>query len=157
MYNFHTDRFAYFQTQTLNTEKYVIPFIELFIGDIRSRQKVMEIGCAEGGVIKAFVNKGCKGTGIELDGIRVKQAKEFLKDDIEDGSVDLIHGNIFDGNLTAEFTGQFDLIIVKDVIEHIHDQNGLLRRLKTYLAPHGLIFFGFPPWRMPFGGHQQIW
>jgi SAM-dependent methyltransferase len=156
MYNFHSDRFAYFQTQTLNTEKYVIPFIELFIGDIRSRQKVLKIGCAEGGVLKAFVNKGCRGTGIELDGLRVKQAKEFLKDNMESGTIDIFQGDIFDDELTAEFTGRFDLIILKDVIEHIHDQDGLLKRLKTYLAPYGLIFLGFPPWRMPFGGHQQI-
>jgi hypothetical protein len=28
--------------------------------------------------------------------------------------------------------------------------------LKNYLKPGGLIFMGFPPWQMPFGGHQQM-
>ncbi|MGZ3814259.1 MAG: hypothetical protein ACXVB0_01765 [Mucilaginibacter sp.] len=50
MYNFHEDRFAYFQTQVNNTEKYVIPFIELFISDITSRKEVLEVGCGEGDV-----------------------------------------------------------------------------------------------------------
>lgn len=156
MYNFHSDRFAYFQTQITNTEKYVIPFIELFIADVGLKQKVLEIGCAEGGVLKAFINKGCRGTGVELDGLRVAQAKEYLKEDIEDGKIDILHSDIFDDSLTAEFTGKFDLIILKDVIEHIHDQETLLKRLKIFLAPDGFIFLGFPPWRMPFGGHQQI-
>jgi 2-polyprenyl-3-methyl-5-hydroxy-6-metoxy-1,4-benzoquinol methylase len=156
MYDFHSDRFEYFKTQTLNTEKYVIPFIELFIGDIRSRKKVLEVGCAEGGVLKAFVDRGCLGTGVELDNLRVGQARTYLKDNIENGSINILEGDIFDTSFEPEFTGKFDLIILKDVIEHIHDKDGLLKRLKTYLAPFGLMFLGFPPWRMPFGGHQQI-
>jgi len=28
--------------------------------------------------------------------------------------------------------------------------------MKGFLNPGGVIFFGFPPWQMPFGGHQQI-
>jgi 2-polyprenyl-3-methyl-5-hydroxy-6-metoxy-1,4-benzoquinol methylase len=45
---------------------------------------------------------------------------------------------------------------MKDVIEHIHDQKKLLQRLHDLLLPQGAIFFGFPPWQMPFGGHQQM-
>jgi len=156
MFDFHLDRFGYFQTQVANTEKSVIPFIELFVGDIRSRLNVLEIGCAEGGVLKAFVNQGCTGTGIELNAVRVAQAKEYLKDDIDAGRIRILHGDIFDDSLMPEATGKFDLIILKDVIEHMHSKERLLKKLKAYLAPFGLIFVGFPPWRMPFGGHQQI-
>jgi hypothetical protein len=28
--------------------------------------------------------------------------------------------------------------------------------MRGLLRPSGLIFFGFPPWCMPFGGHQQM-
>jgi hypothetical protein len=28
--------------------------------------------------------------------------------------------------------------------------------MKTFLKPDGLIFFAFPPWYMPYGGHQQV-
>ncbi len=54
------------------------------------------------------------------------------------------------------FHRPFDLIILKDVIEHIHDQDAILSRLRNFLKPGGHIFFGFPPWQMPFGGHQQV-
>jgi hypothetical protein len=45
---------------------------------------------------------------------------------------------------------------MRDVIEHIHDQQKFMGYLKQFLRPNGRVFFGFPPWQMPFGGHQQI-
>ena len=32
----------------------------------------------------------------------------------------------------------------------------LLEHIKRFLTPGGLLFISFPPWQMPFGGHQQI-
>jgi hypothetical protein len=45
---------------------------------------------------------------------------------------------------------------LRDTIEHIPDQDRIMARMKTFLKPGGVIFFAFPPWRMPFGGHQQV-
>ena len=45
---------------------------------------------------------------------------------------------------------------MRDVIEHIVDQKKFLGYVKRFLRPNGRIFFGFPPWYMPFGGHQQV-
>ena len=42
------------------------------------------------------------------------------------------------------------------MIEHIHDQPKLIGWMKNFLNPGGIVFFGFPPWFMPFGGHQQM-
>jgi len=156
MFDFHLDRFEYFKTQIVNTEKSIIPFIEHLIGSLKPGQNVLEIGSAEGGVLKAFVDKGCLGTGIELDPVRIEQSRKYLSDDIANGKISIHHRDIFDNAFVVEFSGKFDLIVLKDVIEHIHDQEGLIRRLKQFLSPVGTIFFGFPPWKMPFGGHQQI-
>jgi 2-polyprenyl-3-methyl-5-hydroxy-6-metoxy-1,4-benzoquinol methylase len=49
-----------------------------------------------------------------------------------------------------------DLIVLKDVIEHIEDRPGLFAMMAQLLRPGGRIFLSFPPWRMPFGGHQRI-
>jgi hypothetical protein len=32
----------------------------------------------------------------------------------------------------------------------------MMRALHSYLRPGGAVFFGFPPWLNPFGGHQQL-
>lgn len=116
---------------------------------------VLEIGCGEAGVLKAFLEKGHLCTGIELEESRVKVAKEFLKDWIEEDKLEIICQNIYEIN-PDELKSRFDLIILKDVIEHIPEQERFIPFLKRFLKPGGKVFFGFPPWTMPFGGHQQL-
>lgn len=156
MYDFHLDRYAYFQTQITNTRDSIIPFLKSVGFRLEPKLRVMEIGCAEGGVLRAFVDEGFLGTGVELDALRFEQASQYLRKEIADGRVELYHKNIFDLDFKEKFRGQFDLIILKDVIEHVHEQEELLFSLKEYLKPKGHVFLGFPPWYMPFGGHQQI-
>ncbi len=82
-------------------------------------------------------------------------AQELLKNEIEEKKITFIAKDIYKIRV-EELGGRFELIIMKDVIEHIHDQKKLLQKLHDFLLPHGTIFFGFPPWQMPFGGHQQM-
>ncbi len=155
MYKFHKDKKGYFNMQTANANAYVIPFIEEKF-TIHPGMRVLEIGCGEGGVLKAFINKGCTGVGVELNKKRVKNACLFMKDLIEDGKIKIISKDIYNVNIENDFDGVFDIIILKDVIEHIHNQEKLIDWMKSFLTPNGIIFFGFPPWYMPFGGHQQM-
>ena len=46
--------------------------------------------------------------------------------------------------------------MLRDVIEHIPNQERFMAFLKNFMAPDGIVFFGFPAWQMPFGGHQQV-
>jgi SAM-dependent methyltransferase len=118
--------------------------------------RVLEIGAGEGGVLRAFTERGCKAVGVELDPLRVEWACGFLWEEIGRGQLFYVEKDIYKTDLINELKGGFDIILLKDVIEHIHDQPKLFRLLHTLLNPGGVIFFGFPPWQMPFGGHQQI-
>lgn len=153
MFEFHQDRKRYFDIQIINTEQHVIPFIEERFA-ITPGMRVLEIGCGEAGVLKAFVNKGCKGVGVEFDHTRIDNANIWLHDDIASGKIQLITKDIY--KTTPDEIGRFHIIVLKDVIEHIHDQEKLIGWLQTFLHPKGIVYFGFPPWQMPFGGHQQI-
>ncbi len=155
MFEFHTDRKRYFDIQVLNAEKYVIPFIEEKL-PVKPGMRVLEIGCGEGGVLKAFVNKGCEGVGVELDAPRIEHAKEYLPEDVATERIRFVVKDIYKADIEKDFRGLFDIILLKDVIEHIHDQAKLIGWMKNFLKPSGVVFFGFPPWYMPFGGHQQI-
>src|SRR5687767_677944 len=155
MFEFHTDRKRYFEIQVLNAEKYVIPFIEEKF-PVGPGMRVLEIGCGEGGVLKAFINKGCEGVGVELDAPRVKSAKEYLPEDLATGRIRFVVKDIYEVDMEQDLGGAFDIIVLKDVIEHIHDQGKLIGLMKQFLKPGGIVFFGFPPWQMPFGGHQQM-
>lgn len=154
MFEFHTDSKKYFEMQTANALEYVLPFIEEKI-PIKNGMRVLEIGCGEGGVLKAFVDHGCIGVGVEFDKIRIENASLWMADEIDGGKVSFVSKDIYQTD-AEELDGKFDIIILKDVIEHIHDQAKLLQRMHQLLEPKGVIFFGFPPWQMPFGGHQQI-
>lgn len=154
MFEFHADRKRYFEIQVLNTEKYVLPFIEKAFS-IKPGMRVLEIGCGEGGVLKAFIDKGCTGVGVELDESRLVNAREWMAAELQQQQVKFYSKDIYQ-TTNAELGGAFDVIVLKDVIEHIHDQPKLIAWMKSFLTPGGVIFFGFPPWYMPFGGHQQI-
>ncbi len=143
----------YFEVQYFNSRDSILPFLKgLFVPN--SDKHVLEIGSSEGGVLKAFTELNCVCTGIELEAGRVELANEFMKEEINLGLVSFVNKNIYDID-PDKLDHKFDLIILKDVIEHIHDQEKFMSIVGNFLKPEGLIFFGFPSWRMPYGGHQQ--
>jgi len=143
----------YFEIQYLNSKSSIIPFLK-GIYEPKKGDKILEIGSAEGGVLKAFTDLECICTGIELSPKRVELAIGFMKDEIENGLINFRSDNIYDVN-PNDLPHQFNLIILKDVIEHIHDQEKFMAKVGEFLTEDGIIFFGFPSWRMPYGGHQQ--
>lgn len=147
------NRERYFKEQDFTTEKYVVPYIES-CKQLARNARVLEIGCGEGGNLKYFVSKGYEVVGIDLIEVQIERAKYYLDKFTDDTSkLQLLTQNIYDVN-PADF-GKFDLIMMRDVIEHIPDQEKFMAFLHQFVKPDGLIFFGFPPWYMPFGGHQQ--
>lgn len=151
----HSNHRLRFQQQVDNAANYVLPFIEQSLL-VQPGLKVLEIGCGEGGVLKPFFDRGCHCVGVDLDQLRIDLAHEFLGQEMKTGRMLIMNKNVYDDDFKQPYHEFFDLIILKDVIEHIHNQESFMPFMKTLLKPGGVIFFGFPPWQMPFGGHQQI-
>lgn len=119
--------------------------------------RVLDIGCGEGGVVKPLLDMGLTAVGVELNPDRIKDAKGFLAEHVTNNNISFVSKDIYTPGIENEWGGgKFDLIILKDVIEHIFDQEKLIAHLQTLLKGDGAIFFGFPPWQMPYGGHQQL-
>lgn len=153
-YDFHTDKERYFNFQYEHSRDFIVPFVKEYLNFEKS-PKILEVGSAEAGVLKAFTDLGFQCTGIEISISRVENAKKFMKEELEEGLINFIAEDIY--NIKPEkLPFKYDLIILKDVIEHIHDQNKLIGFLRKFLNDGGFIFFTMPPWRMPFGGHQQM-
>lgn len=146
----HTDRTQYFDELSVTSRKYYVPYIEKF-RTLGSHCNVLEIGCGEGGNLIPFYEKGCRITGVDLSVNRIKQAREFFDKKGIEGN--LLASDIFSVNTLQE---TFDIVLIHDVIEHIADKISFLEHIKRFLKPDGILFFGFPAWQMPFGGHQQI-
>lgn len=149
----HKDRKQYFDEQVYTTEKHVIPFVNEFM-PITKDMAILEIGCGEGGNMKPFLDMGCDVVGIDLNAGQIKNAKVYFANHPNVGNLKLILRDIY--KMKPDELGEFDLIIMRDVIEHIPNQEKFMAYVKQFLKPTGKFFLGFPPWYMPFGGHQQI-
>ncbi len=155
MLEFHTDHKRYFEIQLQNANDYVLPFIEKYF-PVKPGMHVLEIGCGQGSLLKAFADRGCECVGVEMYPLWIEKANENLADYISLRKIRVIDRNIYDINPELDLGHLFDLVVLKDVIEHIHDQKRLIAWMKSFLKPGGMVFFGFPPWQMPYGGHQQV-
>ena len=155
MREFHKDKQRYFEMQYLVTRDHILPFIEQTF-DVKPGHRVLEIGCAEAGVLWAFRERGCDCLGIELSSSRTDLARQFHDALDLPGKIDFRNDNIYDIDPDKDLDQKFDVIVLKDVIEHIPDQERFIPVLRRFLNDGGMIFFGFPPWLMPFGGHQQL-
>jgi SAM-dependent methyltransferase len=153
MHERHFNRELYFNEQSRITEQIILPYIARNLS-VTSDSFVLEIGCSDAGNLLPFLEMGCNVTGIDISEIRIKNALRIYADHPSKKEITLIAKDFFD--LLPEQTGKFDLIIVIDTLEHIQNQEKFLAHAKQFLKPGGRIFVGFPPWRMPFGGHQQM-
>lgn len=155
MFEYHKDKQRYFDMQYLTARDFIIPFIEQK-RPLKNQDRVLEVGCAEAGVLKAFIERDLSCYGIDLSPSRIEAAKHFQREAFGLGKLKFLSKNIYDIQLKYDLDGPFDIILLKDVIEHIPNQEKFIEQLKSFLNPGGVIFFGFPPWQMPFGGHQQM-
>jgi len=143
-----------FDQQYQNARDHVLPFVARRM-DLAGAA-ILDIGCGDGGVLRAFAEAGCTGVGVDFSSVRVEFAGRALAELGLHEDISFISGDIHDDGVGGDWVSKFDLVVLKDVIEHIPEKVHLMNRIKSFLRPGGLVFFGFPPWRMPFGGHQQM-
>ena len=147
----------------LDREKYFLELAETsgrfykdYVGRFKTIGKdtrIMEIGCGEGGNLLPFAQAGCTVFGVDIAENKIRNAEKFFSARGAGGTF-----------LCADFITApplpelFDIIIIHDVIEHIEPQfkTSFFTGIRKWLKPDGIVFFGFPAWQMPFGGHQQI-
>lgn len=148
----HTDRERYFRELAQTSREFYIDYLRKF-KNVGAGTRVLEIGCGEGGNLLPFAEAGCCVTGIDLAANKIENAKEYFAKRNMPG--EFISGNFL--NMPAR-DDRFDIVLIHDVIEHIEpeDKPAFFSGLKKFLKPDGIVFFGFPAWQMPFGGHQQI-
>lgn len=149
----HTDRKRYFEESARSSAHYYLPYIAQY-HPVSGADRVLEVGCGEGGNLKPFAQKGCSVTGIDVAGIRIGQARRFFEDENLVGSF-LCH-DFMTVPSPANDDEKHSIIILHDVIEHVPCKEKFIEHISTFLRPDGVLFVAFPAWHMPFGGHQQI-
>lgn len=148
----HIYRDQYFQEQTRTLKNFIFPLIHKH-KPVTEDKAVLEIGCGDGGNLIPFLDVGCQRiVGIDRNQNSLARAKQFLGEHPNYENLEFILSDIYE----VKDLGQFDIIFMKDTLEHIHNQEQFLGFIRQFLKSDGILFEGFPPWYNPFGGHQQM-
>lgn len=109
--------------------------INMMDADREAPIRVLEVGCDLGVTLLEIKNRypGSKVYGIEINPSSAGIAGYFAEVEV---------GNIEDRKIP--FEGKFDYIIFGDVLEHLHDPQGIVRFCKGILAEHGCILTSIP-------------
>ena len=134
--------------QKLHTKNYLIPYFRSQFPEF-DQMNILEVGCAEGGFVEALNDESIHISGIELVEGRVKIANETNPE------LDITVGDITDTKLVDRFAEKFDLVVIRDVIEHVPDKEAAFQNLNKLLKPNGFLYITFPPRFSAFAGHQQ--
>jgi SAM-dependent methyltransferase len=133
------------------TKSYLIPYFRKHIPDFNNL-KVLEVGCAEGGFLDVLYELGIDAAGLELQAQRVQSGKT------ENPHLNMFVGDITEKNynkITEQVGKSFDLIVMRDVIEHVPNRSAMFSNIYQLLKPDGYLYVTFPPKYSGFAGHQQ--
>ena len=136
----------YYEYQRTLASGYYIPFLLNNNIELDDRD-ILEIGCGNGGFIDAFGKYSDRCVGFDLKNL-----------EWENENVRYYNLNVFDENLTEKIESKFDLIILRDVIEHLDNKmmDFLFDQIKLLSKKNTVILITFPPFYSPFGLHQQV-
>ena len=144
---------AYWGYQYRLGKEYLVPLLKQW-GISFQDARVLDIGCGEGGVLCAMAEAGARGVGLEISPPRLVIARQLTPDECR-GRVQFVAADFFQPPF-GENPLPPDLIILRDVFEHLPEKLVALERLKALMGRGTKLFITFPPFYAPFGGHQQV-
>jgi SAM-dependent methyltransferase len=104
---------------------------------VGSDKRVLDLGCAYGGLAAELVVRGCEVVGVERDPEAAEAARAHcsvvLVCDLDSGELEVLTG-----------LGKFDVILAADVLEHLSDPSKLLEKAQTLLTPGGYLVTSIP-------------
>lgn len=138
----------HFYEQQNFAKSYLVPYLRQFIPDFE-KANLLEIGCGEAGFLDVLHQSGMSVTGIEIESSRIEIALS------KNPNLKILHADITDSQIIEQTGQQYDVIVMRDVIEHIKDRDALFRNLCQLIKPGGFLYITFPPKLSGFAGHQQ--
>lgn len=136
----------YWAYQNTLAKEYYIPLLSEW-GIPINEKKILDIGCGNGGFTAAFGDAGSAATGVEIKSFNWKN----------NPNVQYVVQDINADNALDTLGSDFDLIILRDVIEHIplNEKLTFIKSSLNFGSPEAKILVTFPPFYSPYGIHQQ--
>ncbi|MDZ7270826.1 MAG: class I SAM-dependent methyltransferase [candidate division KSB1 bacterium] len=139
----------HFYEQRAFAERYLVPFFQKHVPGF-SQARVLEVGCAEAGFLDVLYGLGIQGVGLELSPARVALAKA------KNPGLEVVIGDITEPACVNAVGDNFDLVVMRDVMEHVVDRVAAMQNVRRLLKTGGYFYVSFPPKYSPFAGHQQV-
>jgi len=132
---------------------YILPEL-IRLGVFQPGMSLCEIGSAEAGVLYPFMQAGGKNClATDIAQFRLDTGKKISK--ILDIPIEYFFHNILEDDIPAEWQNAYDLVFLRDVIEHLENPALALTNMRKLLKPNGKIYITFPSYYSPYGGHQH--
>jgi SAM-dependent methyltransferase len=139
----------YLDYQFKIASSHVVPLLER--QQVPLHLPVIDVGCSSGGFAIALATAlKTPVFGIDISSSHIDLANQAAK---EAGVEAYFEVKDFFKEPLPE--SRFGLIVLRDVIEHLPDTEGVLRSLRRAVALDGRLYLTFPPWRGPYAGHQH--
>ncbi len=138
---------SYFDYQVEVTRLAVIPWLarRTLLDGVR----IGDFGAHQGGALHAFREDGRAGGGV---GVELNESLVRTSPFVPDGRFRLAAGDLL--SLDPDL-GDFDLVLLHDVLEHVVEVERVVEAAAARLRPGGGMFVVFPPYGSAFGGHQH--
>ena len=96
--------------------------------------RLLEIGCAYGFLLDYLARRGWEVQGVEISPLSSEYARNELNLDVHTGSIE-----------SADLQEHsYDVILLLDVLEHLHRPCDILRRIRDLLSPEGILVVQCP-------------
>lgn len=100
-------------------------------------KRVLDVGCANGALGRMLKVRGCRVSGLEMDGAAAQVAQQVLDD--------VLVGDVGDVDLVGHFgEASFDVVVFGDVLEHLADPCAVLKRVRPLLTGSGSVLASIP-------------
>jgi SAM-dependent methyltransferase len=144
----------YFGYQYGLGSEYIAPYLKSKGVELHN-SRICEIGCGESGVLAALAEEGAaEVVGIDLRQVAIESSQKLF-DAIGLKGEFAIH-NIITQPPPEKWREHFDLVLLRDVIEHLEETELSLRHVMDFMKPGGWLYVVFPPYYSPFGAHQHL-
>jgi 2-polyprenyl-3-methyl-5-hydroxy-6-metoxy-1,4-benzoquinol methylase len=108
----------------------------LMLDQVPAGARVLDVGCATGYVAAELAGRGCWVVGVERDPAAAAAAEEHCDD--------VVVGDVESDADRARIPGEYDVILLGDVLEHLVDPLAALRGTRALLAPGGVVIASIP-------------
>lgn len=144
----------YWRYQYLLGEQELVPLLKQW-GVFIPGGRVFEFGCGEAGVLGAFANAGAaEAIGADISAYRIEVGRKIAS--LGNLPIELVTMDLLGEPIPPTWQQRFDVVLMRDVIEHLDNTAKALAIARQLLVPGGSALVTFPPYYSPFGGHQHL-